>query len=332
MQKKLKKLTPEQKLLQIDAAVKLVFISLFAGCGGSSKGYHMTQEFKELLALEWDTNARKVFMQNFPNIPIEPWDISKICGDDILKKIGLVKGELDVFDASPPCQGFSKANVNRNPDSANNVLYFKTLDLIEEVQPKMFVLENVEGIRQGKMKSVWNKIISKLDTMNYYSEFKVVKAEEHGVHQLRRRLIIIGLRKDIYEQFNVTSLFPLPTSTAMEMSVSSVLPHIIGYSPGQFQDTFHFSDKPMCTITKTASAWVYEEDGIRRKPTLHELKVLSSFPDDFSFEGCSLNQAWARIGNAVPPNITMAIGLHIKNILTEEVLDWCNGCSYGLAA
>lgn len=201
------------------------------------------------------------------------------------------------------------------------------------MQPKVFVVENVDGMRKGKMKGVWNQIVRKLNSMNYYAEFKVVKAEQHGVHQLRRRLIIVGVRNDIHSQFGMTGLFPEPTTDAKSMSVESVLPHLMGYSPGQFQDTFHFANKPMCTITKTASAWVYEADGIRRKPILHELKVLSSFPDDFTFTDCSLNQAWARIGNAVPPNITKAIGLHIKNhILTDEVLDWCNGTEYPMAA
>lgn len=78
----------------------------------------------------------------------------------------------------------------------------------------------------------------------------------------------------------------------------------------------------MCTITKTASAWVYEEDGIRRKPTIAELKILSSFPKDFKLVG-SFNQQWARVGNAVPPNMAKAIGENIReNILTAEVLKY----------
>ena len=323
-----------KRQLEIEDVVKLVFISLFAGCGGSSKGYHLTDEFKELLALEWDKNAREVFAQNFPDVPIEGWDISKVSGQQILDRIGLHPGELDVFDASPPCQDFSTSNTKRDPNTARNTLYFKTLDLIEVVQPKVFVIENVEGMSQGKMRGVWNEIVDKLQTMNYYSEFKVVKAEEHDVPQLRRRLIIIGVRRDIHCHFNITHLFPKPTSCAQEMTVASVLPNIMGYSPGQFQDRFHFADEsPMCTITKTASAWVYDHNGFRRKPTLKELKVLSSFPEDFTFENCSINQAWARIGNAVPPNITKAIGLHIRNhILTNDVLEWCNNSSLPIAA
>jgi hypothetical protein len=117
-------------------------------------------------------------------------------------------------------------------------------------------------------------------------------------------------------------LFPQSNLTnVVKMSVSAYIPNVIGFSPGQFQDRFIPSTEPMCTITKTMSAWFYEKDGMRRRPTISELKVLSSFPESFKFLG-SFNQQWARIGNAVPPNITKAIGLHIKgNILTPEILN-----------
>jgi len=312
-------------------AQKAVFISLFAGCGGSSLGYHKAG-FKELLAVEWDRHARKMFSRNFPSVPIEGWDISKINGEQILNRIGLEKFLLDLFDASPPCQDFSRSNTHRTPDTARNGLYFKTLKLIEEIQPKVCVIENVEGIKQGKMRPVWNEIVDVLDSMNYYFEFKLVHAEEHEVPQMRRRVIIVGVRKDIHERFGMIGLFPSPSTDASTMNVAAVLPHLLGYSPGQFADNFHMATRPMCTITKTASAWVYEYDGIRRKPTIAELKALSSFPDDFTLTG-KFGTQWARIGNAVPPNITKAIGHHIKNhILTEEVQDWCNGNEYRMAA
>lgn len=307
-----------------DIAGKLVFASLFAGCGGSSKGYQMAG-LQEILAIEWDKHAREVFTANFPGVPVVNSDISKLTGAEMLSMMKLKKGELDVFDASPPCQAFSRSNTQRDAGDLRNSLYFNTLDLIEEVQPKVFVIENVEGMRMGKMKQVWNKIVSKLKAMNYYVEFKIVKAEEYGVPQKRRRLIMIGLRLDIYKQFGITGLFPEGNKVDIpNMALGKVLPSILGYSPGQFQDKFVFADEPMCTITKTCSAVVYDMDGIRRKPTIEELKILSSFPEDFKFFG-SFTAQWARIGNAVPPNITKALGIHInKYILTAEVIEWCN--------
>jgi DNA (cytosine-5)-methyltransferase 1 len=309
----------------MDILAKLIFASLFAGGGGSSKGYQMAG-LEEVLAIEWDKHAREVFKENFPKVPVLNADISKLTGPQLLKMLKLKKYELDVFDASPPCQAFSRSNTTRDADDARNSLYFSTLDLIQSVQPKVFVVENVEGMRMGKMKKVWNLIVRKLKTMNYYVEFKIVKAEEHGVPQKRRRLIMIGLRMDIHKQFGITGLFPKPNYKNVEnMRLNKVLPDVLGFSPGQFDDKFVFASEHMCTITKTASAWVYDMDGFRRKPTIDELKMLSSFPKDFKIFG-SFTAQWARIGNAVPPNITRAIGLHIKNhILTPKVIAWCNG-------
>jgi len=312
---KLKKIIPAVK----DVAITL--ISLFAGCGGSSLGYEMAG-FLELLAIEWEAHARKVFKLNFPNIDVVNEDIEKLSGEKILNLIGKKRGELDVFDASPPCQGFSQSDTSRDVNNEKNKLYFKTIELINEVYPKVFVIENVIGMRRGKMKPVWNLIADAFKNLDYRVEFKVVKAEEFGVPQARRRVIVIGIRNDIQKRFNIGALFPQSNLTnVVNMSVGTHIPNIIGFSPGQFQDRFIPSTEPMCTITKTMSAWFYEKDGMRRRPTIPELKMLSSFPESFKFLG-SFNQQWARIGNAVPPNITKAIGLHIKeNILTQEVLN-----------
>ncbi|MGB3948450.1 MAG: DNA cytosine methyltransferase [Bacteroidia bacterium] len=321
---KKKKQTRELRLLALEHTAEIVFASLFAGGGGSSKGYHMAG-LKEVLAIEWDKHARKVFEANFPDVPVRNADISQLTGEEFLKMMNLKRGELDVFDASPPCQAFSRSNTSRKTGDSRNSLYFNTLNLINEAQPKVFVIENVEGMRMGKMKKVWNQIVRILKLMNYYVEFKIVKAEEYSVPQKRRRLIMVGVRLDIQRQFGITGLFPEPNlANVPNMAINKVLPYIFGYSPGQFQDKFTFASEPMCTITKTASAWVYDKDGMRRKPTIDELKVLSSFPKDFKLFG-SFTAQWARIGNAVPPNITKAIGLHIRNhILTKQVMDWCN--------
>lgn len=309
-----------EKVKPIIKDIAISLISLFAGCGGSSLGYEMAG-FIELLAIEWDVHARKVFALNFPKVPVKNIDIGKLTGKQLLKLINKKRGELDVFDASPPCQGFSASDTRRDASNEKNLLYFKTIELINEVQPKVFCIENVLGMRRGKMIPVWNLIAEAFDKLNYRVEFKVVKAEDFGVPQKRRRVIVIGVRNDIQKRFNIGDLFPRTKLTDVsKMSVKAHFPNIIGYSPGQFEDRFIPSTEPMCTITKTMSAWVYEKDGLRRRPTTAELKVLSSIPESFQFIG-SPNQQWARIGNAVPPNITKAIGLHIKeNILTQEVL------------
>ena len=83
-------------------------ISTFAGGGGSSLGYSMAG-FRELLAVEWEQNAVDTFRLNFPEVPVYHGDIAKLPVNEVFMLTGLKEGELDVFDGSPPCQGFSTA-------------------------------------------------------------------------------------------------------------------------------------------------------------------------------------------------------------------------------
>jgi hypothetical protein len=77
-------------------------ISTFAGCGGSSLGYHMAG-FRELLAVEWEQNAADTFRLNFPHVPLYHGDIAKLSVAECLRLANIAPGELDVFDGSPPC-------------------------------------------------------------------------------------------------------------------------------------------------------------------------------------------------------------------------------------
>ena len=94
---------------------KPTVISLFAGCGGSSLGYKKAG-FREILALDFNKKAVDTFRQNFPEVECWKADITKTHTQQILMFLNLKKGELDVLDGSPPCQGFSSAG-NRNINS-----------------------------------------------------------------------------------------------------------------------------------------------------------------------------------------------------------------------
>ena len=123
-------------------------ISTFACGGGSSLGYSMAG-FRELLANEWDDNAVQTFKLNFPDVPVIQGDIAKLTVEEVLNIIGLKPGELDVFDGSPPCQGFSTAG-KRVMDDPRNGLYKEYVRLLRGLQPKVFVMENVSGMVKGK--------------------------------------------------------------------------------------------------------------------------------------------------------------------------------------
>jgi DNA (cytosine-5)-methyltransferase 1 len=284
---------------------KPTVISTFAGCGGSSLGYKMAG-FKELLAIEWESNAVETFKLNFVNVPVWQRDISTVTAKEIFEFTGLKKGELDVFDGSPPCQGFSAAKGKRNVNDDRNDLSYEYIRLINELQPKVFVMENVAGMVRGKMKGKFIQIMKALKETGYDVKCTLMNSKYYEVPQMRERLIWIGVK-------NGQSSFPKPNKNVL--NVNDVLPHIIEQNRGQFDKTWITAKKPCYTITKTASLIFKDKDGTERKPTIEELKKVSSFPDDFVFTG-SFYEQWARIGNAVMPRFMYHIANHIKqNIL-----------------
>ena len=161
-------------------------ISTFAGCGGSSLGYSMAG-YRELLAVEWDQNAVDTFRLNFPDVPVYHGDIAKLSVDECLERAGLRAGELDVFDGSPPCQGFSTAG-KRAMDDPRNQLFREYVRLLRGLQPKVFVMENVSGMVKGKMKLIFADILRELKASGYLVSARLMNAMYFNVPQSRERM------------------------------------------------------------------------------------------------------------------------------------------------
>ena len=85
-------------------------VSLFAGGGGSSTGYRLAGA-KVLAINEFVESARNTYASNYPDTHIFPQDVRELKGEDILNKLGLKRGELDLLDGSPPCASFSTIGV-----------------------------------------------------------------------------------------------------------------------------------------------------------------------------------------------------------------------------
>lgn len=94
------------------------------------------------------------FRQNLPHVPTWKGDIASLTADVILEQADLARGELDVLDGSPPCQGFSMAGRRQFAD-ARNTLFREYVRLLADLQPKVFVMENVAGMVRGRMRLVF---------------------------------------------------------------------------------------------------------------------------------------------------------------------------------
>ena len=283
-------------------------ISLFAGTGGSSLGYKWAG-YKELLAIDFDSHAVECFQLNFPEVPIWKRDITEVSGQEILDFCNIKKGELDVLDGSPPCQGFSTAG-KRQINDPRNELFQHYVRLIKELEPKVFVMENVPGMAKGKMKGRFIEIMKTLKALPYQVTCREMNAMHYGVPQSRKRLIFIGASdRPRYPK-------PLPWSK----SVLDVWPEFVGkivcFRKGKHDISHRYSSplKPAPTIPKCGGH--IEINNKRTKWPVDVAKRLCSFPDEWILIGNN-SQKYERLGNAVMPKFMQAIAETIKKeILT----------------
>lgn len=307
-------------------------ISTFAGCGGSSLGYKLAG-FKELLAVEWDDNAVETFKMNFPDVPVYHGDIKNLTGAECMELAGIAKGELDILDGSPPCQGFSTAG-QRKYDDPRNSLFKEYARLLNGLQPKVFVMENVTGMVKGHMKQAYLTIIKTLRECGYKARGEVLNAMYYNVPQSRERVIIIGVREDlgIEPSHPKPQGQPITFRQAMKdvQPSSEKQPNITPLREKRWRETKRgdahserFSllrlswDKPAPTILKVSGSGGHMHPDEPRLLTISELQACASFPKSFVFAG-SWSNAVERIGNSVPPNLMKAIAEHIKNNILSE--------------
>ena len=178
---------------------KIKFIDIFCGAGGVS--YSFKKKNHDLkLAVDIDPISIKTLKKNFPksskNIINE--DIVKLIKNDNIK---IFKNKIDLLMGGPPCQGFSTANRQNILNDPRNELYNHFLEFAEKIKPKFILIENVIGIK-NKAKD----IISKLDKINYYADFRVIQASEYGIPQNRKRVFFFAAKKsnqskEIVEKF-----------------------------------------------------------------------------------------------------------------------------------
>ena len=176
-------------------------IDLFAGCGGFSLGLHRAG-LKILAAIDFDPKAVEVYQANFPDHPhVLCEDLTKFAPADLAKLIGT--NRVDMIAGGPPCQGFSQV---RQRDGANNgerlihdprrTLYQQYFKYVDHFRPKLFVMENVLGIRSADGGRHFRDIKTSARRLGYRVHGEVVEATTFGVPQKRRRQLIIGTRID----------------------------------------------------------------------------------------------------------------------------------------
>lgn len=169
-------------------------IDLFCGAGGLSKGF-MDAGFNIIVGCDNDQDALNTFELNHNGAIALNADLSKQETIDEIKH--LAQGKLiDVVIAGPPCQGFSVTGP-RNFDDPRNKLYLAVIELVKQYLPKGFIIENVPGMANMYDGQVKDEVIRRFTNLGYNIEAKILCAADYGVPQIRKRLIFMGIRKDI---------------------------------------------------------------------------------------------------------------------------------------
>ncbi|WP_121747182.1 DNA cytosine methyltransferase [Streptomyces sp. E2N166] len=192
----------------------ITVVDLFSGAGGFSAGFRAyepdgpgTSPFRSVAAVEFDEAAAATYAANFgsahvANVDIATWDPTPYAG------------QVDVIMGGPPCQGFSALHRN-NPekpktDDPRNRLWAEYVRVVRTIQPKIFVLENVDRfLTSQEFQSLQEAVSEGGDLSNYTLRSDILNAADYGVPQARRRAIVIATRNDLGEPLE----HPRPTHT-----------------------------------------------------------------------------------------------------------------------
>ncbi len=192
-----------ESILPLNSTSKLStkdgFIDLFSGAGGFTIGFSKGG-WKPLLSVDINENVSKTHNFNMPNLPYLEGDL----GEENFRRSIIDKfknKEIGVIVGGPPCQGFSVFGKRRfvntkgydpHTDPRNKLVY-AYLEIVKELKPRWFLMENVPGLANLDDGLFLHQLINEFKNLGYSNtEFKVLNAADYGVPQLRKRLIIIG--------------------------------------------------------------------------------------------------------------------------------------------
>jgi len=328
----------------------VVGIELFAGCGGLSTGF-LDAGLNVVAGFELDRRAVDAYDYNHSYRGSRAFvqDIAAASGEDLLAKAGVAK--IDFLLGGPPCQPFSIAGKRLGEADERSDLMLEYARLVEELQPKVFMLENVPNLMSVGGGKILGEVVERMEAAGYAVSYEVVSAADFGVPQMRRRLIVLGVRG------RKTPLrFPIPTHSPDDyrlvrhaladlpdaaefgecgihnheptMHSAPMLERLSALKPGQrergsFHDRLH-PDKLSYTI-RAGSGNFSPLRPIHHKYdrviTVRESARIQGFSDLFVWpDRIPRLQQYRQVGNAVPPPMAAALAKSIASQLKWQLM------------
>ena len=294
---------------------KIKFIDLFAGIGGFHLAFH-SLGCECVFASEFNPYARKTYEHNFKKISPNLFknnmfncDIRNISPSEI--------PDFDILCAGFPCQPFSQAGYKRgfddNHKSERGNLFFNIADILEEKKPRAFFLENVRGLINHDNGNTFKIIRDVLEIeLGYSFYFKVVRASDYGLPQLRPRVFMIGFRDE-----KGLKGFDFPQKIPLKFNMSDVWG---GDCSREIGFTLRVGGRGS-NINDRRNWDAYLVDGEVKKLMPKQGKMMQGFPDSFEFP-VPATQAIKQLGNSVAVNAIKTCAKeileHLKLIKTKE--------------
>lgn len=314
-------------------------MSLFSGGGGLDLGFEAAG-LEPLVCVDHDPVSCETLLLNRPD-----WNV--VC-EDIREFDARPYAGADVVVGGPPCQGFSTAGKG-DPTDPRNFLWQEYMRVVEEVQPRAIVLENVSALTHRRNGDHLTGIMQMLEEQGFNFAYGVLNAKDYGVPQARRRLIVIGVKDGPASLPAPTSadqpltvwdaigdLAGAPANVEMNHSPNTHAAHVVErwakLGPGETDPNYRRArldaNKPSMTIRAGGG---YGPNGdhlagfhppihptLPRQLTVREAARIQSFPDNWILSGPKTIQG-RQIGNAVPVKLAEAIGKHVVGLLNGAV-------------
>ncbi len=333
---------------------KRTCIELFAGAGGLALGLEQAG-FESLGLVEVDKHACATLRMNRPNWNVIEEDVVKVSEKDLLKLFKLKQGELDLLSGGYPCQSFSYAGAKKGLEDVRGTMFFYYAEFLKQLKPKMFLAENVKGLKTHDNGNTLQTMIKVFEDIGYDVEWQILNAWHYGVAEKRERIVIIGKRKDLKEKINFTYPTPHEYKPVLRDILKDV-PESVGakypeskkkvfdlVSPGgcwrdlpddvarDYMKSCYFMgggrtgiarrlswDEPCLTLTCAPAQKQTDRchPDESRPFTTREYARIQSFPDEWEFSG-KMSNIYKQIGNAVPVGLAKNVGISIFEALNE---------------
>lgn len=356
------------------ASDKWNLLSLFSGCGGLDLGFELAG-LKAVMGekvMEEAFRDKAVFQKNINNNVFNTIFVNDIFTEaretyagNAGKYIYMDKSDIrkikqfpkaDIVLGGFPCPGFSEAGP-RLLDDKRNFLYLHFIRCLMQSKPKLFVAENVKGMTTLGKGEVFKQIVEDFAAAGYTIYHKLLSSEEYGVPQIRKRVILVGVRNDIDFEYQ----YPEPAYGDEKKGLKKIvdLRTAIGdlednpgeYFTGSYSSMFmsrnrkkswsepsftiqasgrqapiHPGGEPMVKVGKDKYIFTDGEENNRRL-SVKEIARIQTFPDWYEFsrgtsnrnENAKLDLVYKQIGNAVPVRLALAVAEPIAEFAKKEL-------------